>query len=403
MSPIFRQKTFVTQLCPQELAERRSRPPYADRQSIADRTAKVLRQLATPSLVYRERPFVRNTLSSRRVVNLSELPNMSQEEMDVEEEDDDFEALMDNSSTVEGVRLNPDLYEAYTPAWTPTMGSAIPRRPPSSNATSLASTAAPESSTDTASLSAPIANRTPPWTFTSGTIPPSLQRQPSIRRPTRGSRTMDFSDFTSRRRSTIRQNAAQEGGSSRSEEISDDSGVTLLLPGDEEVPVVQLPNESASTSRGLSTRRLFPMNRARPRREGNEPALSPLPEPSWLEEASDSWFALPTPISSSPSQDADSGEERSLVPPSAPRLRRGGLRAPESMVLHAPALVEFPSTSRVENDPVSRPPSSPRLPLRFETTASQSRESAAGDQGSSTHDRHTEVINGVILTESTPL
>jgi hypothetical protein len=325
---------------------------------------------------------------------------MPQEEMDVEEEDDDFEALMDSSSAVEGVRLNPDLYEAYTPVWNPTVGSTIPRRPQSNNATSLASNAPPEGNTDNAPISAPTANRAPHWAIPPPPSLQSLQRQPSIRRPTR-SRTVDFNDFTSRRRSTIRQNAAQEGGSSRSEEINDDSGVTLLLPHDEEIPVVQLPNEPASTSRNLPTRRLFPMIRSRPRREGeNETPLSPLPDPSWLEEAADSWFALPTPISSSPSQDVDSSEEQSLVPPSAPRLRRGGLRAPESMLMRASPLVAPLITSRIEIENVSHSPPSPRFPLRFEATASQSHESATSDQGSSTHERHTEVNNGVILTES---
>jgi hypothetical protein len=369
----------------QELAERRARP--TDRRPIADRTAKTLRWLSTSFRVYRERPVVRSSMSTRRAVNLSEYLSQPQDEMDIEDEDDDFDAVVgDGAASVEGVRTMSDLYEAYAPnvTWSSGLPSSAQRRP---HATFVTPPAAPNPE--------PSAEEAPPsrynlaysWTAppaTASTTSSTLQRHPSVRRPGR-SRTVDFNDFTFRRRSTIRQNVTQEASAARADE---ETALTFALPSDDESPTSPAQGESSSTSANLTTRRLFPMPRTRTRRDADPWRITAphgtLPEQRWMfEEPGSAWLAVPTPASPPSSHEPDSSEEPVPAPLSAPRLRRGGVRAPESMLTRqAPPHVELVRPSLVEINDGYRFPPSPRSPLRFEAVSNPPSEVTAGAEGS---------------------
>ncbi|KAJ7853866.1 hypothetical protein B0H13DRAFT_2254787 [Mycena leptocephala] len=300
--------TTVIEILVQELAERRLRTSPGDRRLIADRTAKSLRLLATPIRIYRER---RN--SGRRTVNMAEYLTAPPDELDMEEDDDEFETL---------VRMNSELFDAYgPPSWA--SGSMTRRSLPAAGPPTPSLS---DESTPPPGLSPPTTTRTTNvWS-----LPPaapgslSLSRQSSIRRPTR-SRTVDFNEFTAQRRSSNRDQRADPTG------------------------------EEPWTRTSRSTRRFFPFSYQTRRHdlhwnetpgEGTSAELSddalyitePEPTPS-----SATFYSFPTPISSSPSSHdghpAETSEERATTS-AAPRLRRGGVRPPESLLLRrvSPAL-----------------------------------------------------------------
>ncbi|KAJ7498555.1 hypothetical protein FB451DRAFT_1384364 [Mycena latifolia] len=301
--------TAVIEILVQELAERRLRSSPGDRRLIADRTAKSLRLLATPIRIYHER---RNP---GRRAGLTEYLTTPPEEMDMDEDDEEFDTLLDRAGMpVEGVRVNSELYDAYVPAsWT--SGSSTRRSFPA------ASPPTPTLSDDTPPppmLSPPPSTRSNIWS-----LPPaapgslSLSRQPSLRRPNR-SRTVDFNEFTSRRRSSNRDLRAEPTG---------------------EEPWAR-PTQS--------TRRFFPFSYQTRRHDlrwnnevtgessGAELSDEPLSYTIEPTPSSATFFSFPTPISSNASsQDghpAETSEERATSS-AVPRLRRGGVRPPESLLL----------------------------------------------------------------------
>ncbi|KAJ7126414.1 hypothetical protein C8R43DRAFT_1028877 [Mycena crocata] len=298
--------TSVIEILVQELAERRLRSSPGDRRLIADRTAKSLRLLATPIRIYRER-----RTTGRRTVNLTEYLTSPPDEMEMEEDEDDFENLLERATVpVEGVRINSELYDAYGPgSWA--SGSTTRRSFPTGGPpTPALSDDSPPPTMPM--LSPPTSTRSPVWT-----LPPaaagSLSRQPSIRRPAR-SRTVDFNDFTSRRRSTTRDLRADPAG------------------------------EEPWTRNSQSTRRFFPFSYQTRRHDmhwneggeasgaegSDEPISYTEPTPS-----SATFYSFPTPISSSSSSNDGHSAEISAerVTSAAPRLRRGGIRPPESLLL----------------------------------------------------------------------
>ncbi|KAJ6475648.1 hypothetical protein DFH09DRAFT_445741 [Mycena vulgaris] len=300
--------TAVIDILVQELAERRLRSSPGDRRLIADRTAKSLRLLATPIRIYREPR--RN--AGRRTVNLTEYLTAPPDEMDMDEDDEEFETMLGRATMpVEGVRINSELYDAYGPAsWT--SGSTTRRSfPTASPPTPTLS----EDSPPPPGFSPPMGARSNVWTLPPGAPGSlSLSRQPSMRRPTR-SRTVDFNEFTTRRRSSNRDLRGEPTG-----------------PGDE---------PWARTSH--STRRFFPFS-YQTRRHWNEVTgegsntdltdepLSYVTEPTV---SSATFYSFPTPISSNASSHDDNAPETSeeRVTSAAPRLRRGGVRPPESLLL----------------------------------------------------------------------
>jgi hypothetical protein len=93
------------------MAERRQRQASADRRLISDRTAKGLRTLAAPQRVYRDRGV--RGLTARRSLNLTDYLAVPPEEMELDDDNDSLESMVDPSGTMEGARMNSDLYDAY--------------------------------------------------------------------------------------------------------------------------------------------------------------------------------------------------------------------------------------------------------------------------------------------------
>ncbi|KAK7048183.1 hypothetical protein R3P38DRAFT_1853694 [Favolaschia claudopus] len=315
--------SFTTQIIDilvQELAERRLRSSNSpgDRRLIADRTAKSLRMLATPIRIYRER-----RQSGRRTVNMAEYLTAPPDEMDMEDDDDEFETMLDRATMpVEGVRVNSDLYDAYYPSSWLSATSATRRSLP------IAGPPTPALSDD----SQPPRALSPPRVPTVWSLPPAaptslaLSRQPTVRRPTR-SRTTDFNEFTAQRRSSTR------GG--------DSSHPTDSAPS-EEPPWVR-----SSASR--STRRFFPFSHQARRHdlalyrnalgggtpgEGSSSAGELSDEALYGPEASASTstsFFPPSPLPPAATMPDVTSEER-MTSSAGPRLRRGGVRPPESLL-----------------------------------------------------------------------
>jgi hypothetical protein len=93
------------------MAERRQRQASADRRLISDRTAKGLRILAAPQRVYRDHGV--RGLTTRRSLNLTDYLAVPPEEMELDDDNDSLESMVDPSGTLEGTRMNSDLYDAY--------------------------------------------------------------------------------------------------------------------------------------------------------------------------------------------------------------------------------------------------------------------------------------------------
>ena len=261
------------------------------------------------------------------------------EEMDMEEEDGDegYDVVAGENipSFIEGARVNSDLYDAYTAhGWSAQpIGTSLSRR---SHTTIPAPFAPPSESPETSNAIDSVQSslesraRNSHW-FPSSTpfSGPTLSRQPSIRRPVR-SRTVDFNDFSTRRRSTLRTAATDSDDPRSSEDVSNALGSWVSGP---------ISDEPLGSP---GARRFFPFSRRR-----HDVAVAPMPP--WLDNgASTSRPASPPePISFRPwrsnsgpppliSTSSFGDHEHSLNDepdrPQLPRLRRGGLRAPESML-----------------------------------------------------------------------
>ncbi|KAH9959188.1 hypothetical protein BC827DRAFT_518823 [Russula dissimulans] len=169
---------------------------------------------------------------------------------------------------------------------------------------------------------------------------PPLTRQPSIRRPPGRSRTVDFTDFTSRRRSSGREGNHTTPGA---EPDADDSAAPATS---------SRPSTNTTT---VPPRRFFPSRRP-------ELPWSPLPESGSASTATGSGIGTgstatpstrssPTPATATTQVDGrpqrtflswlPSNALLSLPPPppvdlrsprTTPRLRRGGVRPPESLL-----------------------------------------------------------------------
>ena len=257
---------------------------------------------------------------ARRAVNLTtEYFTAPPNELEMDYDEDEFEGIAENPTTIEGARVNSDLFEAFTTSpWPPPSARRI--------------VASPSPVTDDwpgpppmPPLRSPPSSSGRPWSSVTvppppATVPPSnLSRQASIRRAASRARMVDFNDFTTRRRSTTRD----------------------ALPTGRDVPeIVTEPREGLP---GQTVRRFFPFPRAR-RHLATNPSWSEYPDTLSPDSADEpvhflavdstpvSWFehqASPEPLR--PSEDVESREETEQLL-RAPRLRRGGIRAPESIL-----------------------------------------------------------------------
>ena len=160
----------------------------------------------------------------------------------------------------------------------------------------------------------------------------SLTRQPSIRRAAVRQRASDFSDFASRRRSAQR-SSTLHSPEFASTHMADDNQAFLSPPG---VVAVPLPSDNMYDSSGSEPSRV--------RSTLFEP---PEPETSRSMDASggvaNSWVArpLPPPTSLLSLSRNLRGESQAF-----PRLRRGGIRPPESMLSASSSSESLPSQRR---------------------------------------------------------
>jgi hypothetical protein len=311
----------------------------ADRRLIADRTAKSLRLLAVPARIYRDRSLSR---SLGRRVNLTDYLTSPPEEMDMEDEEGDegYDGMAEDGenvpSFIEGARVNSDLYDAYSGhGWSAhPMGTSLSRRSHAISAAFAAPSESPEASNSVDPVLPPLESqaRNSSWfapgsTFMSGSSA-TLTRQPSIRRSTR-SRTVDFNDFSTRRRSTFRNTTADSDEPRASEDIPNAPGSWVSGP---------ISDEPLGSP---GARRFFPLSRRR-----HEVAVSSMPP--WLDSGARNnrpvspsepisfrpWRSNsgPPPLIPARSFEHERSPSDEFERPQLPRPRRGGLRAPESML-----------------------------------------------------------------------
>ncbi|KIK67725.1 hypothetical protein GYMLUDRAFT_36473 [Collybiopsis luxurians FD-317 M1] len=281
--------TSLVDILVQELADRRTRTTADDRRLISEKTAKSLRTITGPNRVYFSSRYRRmSTGRGHLPMYLTHPP----EEMEMDDDEEEFDSILDT---------DPSLTRVATDSSTVTIGGGT--------------TMIPFRSTSPAPLT-PSDEAPPSVPFSRSWIPPrshitsghSLNRSSSIRRPTR-SRTVDFNDFTSRRRSTIRNNSDTSGGSNESSTNPDfrDRDHIWVPPSGTRRFFAGLRHRRADTDSlwtNFTTDDLAPDSASR--RSGSD--LSVEAEGSLV--------------------DSSSATSLDLVP----RLRRGGLRAPESLL-----------------------------------------------------------------------
>ncbi|KAI0092698.1 hypothetical protein BDY19DRAFT_925657 [Irpex rosettiformis] len=280
-----------------ELADRRTRPNPLDRRMISENTAKSLRMYGERTRIYRERPSSSFGLSLRPPTTVYPFPPPDIDQLEEEEDAGDS----NETYNIGGVPAVNDAFRREPWSYTETEPLLSP---PSSEGHALERVTSP----------LPVSPPSRPW------VPSALlHRQNSIRRPSR-SRTLDFSEFSTRRRGQHRANtqAAAAGDALRSEESTDGTWRfhSRLSAG-------------PSTSTGSSNRLHFlPMAAlVAPQYQADADSSNssseqrtPFPHNHFSHH-----YPSPPPLPSASS----SQSSISSVPP---RLRRGGLRAPESLL-----------------------------------------------------------------------
>ncbi|CCM00437.1 uncharacterized protein FIBRA_02469 [Fibroporia radiculosa] len=363
--------TTLLEVLVKEMADRRTRNSAMDRRLISERTAKCLRMQISPLHIYRGRRSV-HRFAGRSAYLGPVYPEMAAEFTDEEDEHgDNRSSHSDADGPLEGVRLNGDLYDAYSRAShaSSTFDLLDTLRQVEPTPLATGSPDAAEGGRGQFFVTSPrpvspvlpsITYRSSPWASSSTVAgPATLTRQNSTRHHAR-SRTVDFNDFTHRRRSSIRQ-SQQEGEHVRLDDSSD--GTWRFHPNIPQSWESWLPTGmSPPSSNPLplpSTRRALPAFRSLHRRreaggtypwspDSSEPPVADIgnanvSQPSIVSSAGQSssplWQSLtsaaPTPPDSSwaPSRRTSLTEvheaRRQVI---APRLRRGGIRPPESLL-----------------------------------------------------------------------
>ena len=342
------------------MAERRTRPNPIDRRHfISERTAKSL-SLQASSRVYQSR--------SRRRFNFLDYAPISLPEPDPSDTEEDFGQPRE-PSVPEGVRINTDLYDAYASAHLPSDDELRQTEQEGLVSRLIADLPYPPESIEREQVTSPRPQSPPVsgfrnsfWGSTTGAS--SLHRSNSLRRANR-SRADAFSDFTSRRRLATRQNSL--GESSRHDDNADgtwDFGTSSRARPDDSTTssaiLSSAPLTYANNRRYLpispwGTRRRFPQldiwgpepREPSPLGSGSSSASTPavIQEPvagtstAGPQSSSQLWYSLTSGRTSpgataptEPRRHSTGGDIPSERRQLAPRLRRGGLRAPESLL-----------------------------------------------------------------------
>jgi len=335
-----------------EYAERRTRTNPDERRLISERTAKSLRLQAAPLRIYRERHHhTLNRIASRRSFHSMDYSTAPGEEQPSSEEDE-FGTVVGGG--FEGARLPSELFDAYNTANEFLQYSAAEATPLATGSPEPADTARETFGVTSPRPSSPPAGlgpyRSSAWVPLSSSSS-NVARQNSIRRPVR-TRTVDFNEFTHRRRSNFR--SLQSSSETRPErpEGATPSGWRYRLR--EESPVLheETPAGSSSTQQ---PRRFFPLNAWQTRRrevggafpwshettDGSSASRSADQTSTSVPSSSQLWYSLtasaaeasslpPVPPPMERSSPADLSSDRALS--IGPRLRRGGIRPPESLL-----------------------------------------------------------------------
>ncbi|KAF8462178.1 hypothetical protein DFH94DRAFT_52048 [Russula ochroleuca] len=176
---------------------------------------------------------------------------------------------------------------------------------------------------------------------------PPLTRQPSIRRLPARSRTVDFTDFTSRRRSSGREgnNSLVPSPETEAEDLATATTSSRLSPNTTwvpprrffptrrpELPWSPIPENAAGTGSGMGTGPApTPSSRSSPTPSTATTATTATTMTSQADTRSPrtflSWLPSSALLSLPPPPPADLRSSRPL-----PRLRRGGVRPPESLL-----------------------------------------------------------------------
>lgn len=178
-----------------------------------------------------------------------------------------------------------------------------------------------------------------------GLLHTTLTRQNSIRRLGRSRTAADFNEFTTHRRNLARQLTADEDPAVRAES----SNASPIMDGAasgfqfEEAPW-SYPTSAPPRRSSSQARRFFPFGSSRrfdiptPRSAGSAPMERYFPPPP------PQLWGFPDRIDSTGGEE-DASEER------LPRLRRGGLRAPEAMLSRQGMSVSWPPGSQSQEEP----------------------------------------------------
>lgn len=322
---------------------------------------------AAPLHIYRER----YTTNPRRryAVDYALTPNPGY----LDGEDDEPTEIIEAGNAPEGTRINSDLYDAYRP---PSYDHIVERIAEPLSTTSSTSDTSAERVVGVRPMSPPMSAPSRPFWPSDASL--------AIRRPPR-SRTIDFSDFTTRRRSVYRQTAEQTSSSEpvRSEDSSDGTwrfSSTLDRPG---------PGAATTTLSGPSRPRRFFSLAAwadSTRRVDPEDILGTeerdgLPEdplsPDSLEFLYSQNFRDLPPLGP-PSGSLTLPERHRERPGVPPRLRRGGLRAPESLLSFRSSPFPTAGTSAEGGETGSNTPDSGPPVTTIEPRALQLRSTSEG-------------------------
>ncbi|CAL1700411.1 unnamed protein product [Somion occarium] len=375
--------TSLIDVLVKEMAERRIRPNPNDRRLISERTAKTLRAQAAPLHIYRGRTA---RLPNRRF-NASDYLSAPPDELELSASDEDLDTFAQTSSGLEGVRLNSELYDAFLPVSYHSMDGGLGGNGESSSHAAAGSASTPELDREGVTSPRPVS---PPFSgfqarnqggfwVTSSSFGSGANTTRPQRRPVR-SRTIDFNDFTLRRRSTMRQSSSQNSDhNARSEDPADGTWRFAPFPGRGEDESATTRSTSRRFFGSISGHRRHEVGSGEPwSSEPREPSPLPIPPPRSVSEnveshtstgqsSSQLWFSLtnhnmsnPTinsvPASGTPTG-SDPGDERRLAV--APRLRRGGIRSLPSPLTSEPTHsdAEVGESGTGENSQAGRPSS----------------------------------------------
>jgi hypothetical protein len=358
--------TTLVDILVRELADRRTRV-VEDKRSIARSTSTNLRSLASHTRVPWDpsnRRLLRRPSSANLASNYaSEFMTESAEVVLFTEDEEDLDNGADSGANPGDATHNPttELYNAYladAPHW-----PVLPRPPRGygSSHSRLMDDLPPPLSLPS---SPPSMNRTTSWNpplFSHGGA--SLTRQPSLRRPNiprpasrnrLPQRMSEFTDFTSSRRSSLRHH--YETDPREPSPNRDD------VERREALYASYRPRRVVGPSRFRDARPPWDSS------EVNEPPAASsssvsLPSSFTLPWASAIHQLLPTPSSTSSSQDDE--EYSGVRHAAARRLRRGGVRPPES-ILPRPESLPLdltPSSVPMPPSPISAPVSPPQTAL----------------------------------------